>query len=167
MSMERARADLPALLERVKAATQADRELDAALFNALVDDSGRIAFKVSNWSVEPGSRLDRYHDGWLYGKGETDKYADNLPRYSASTDAALELVERLLPGWFVLFNTGSVAPGAGSKVDTRPRAELAEPIETKFGSGVGIRAQVHGATPALAILAALLSALISQQGSPQ
>lgn len=157
-------AESDALREKVAAATGPDRELDAAVFNALVDDGGRIAFKVTNWSIQPGSRLSRYHDGWLYGKSETDEYADDLPRYTESIDAALALVEKLLPRWVVHMRTRDVPPGPWSEVDPNPFAELNEPVKTKYGDGIGIRAQVHGATLPLAILNALLTARALTRG---
>ena len=76
----------------------AARENDAALYNAFVDDGGRKAFRVENWSMPPGVYLTRYHDGWLVGKDADDRYADDLPRYTTSLDDALALTERILPG---------------------------------------------------------------------
>lgn len=154
------------LIQRVSEATGPDRELDAYIARDVDGlpmtfcDFDTGCYHGDCKSPGCGKPLGLHDGRKSYPRDWQDD--DRLPRYSASIDAALALVSRLLPGWFVLFNTGSVAPGAWSKVDTRPRAELAEPIETKFGSGVGIRAQVHGATPPLAILQALLSALQSQ-----
>ena len=72
-----------------------------------------------------------------------------IPHYTTSIDAALTLVPEGW-GWHV------------SKFPL-PRAELAEPIETKFGPGIGIRQQVFTAkTPALALVIACLRA--RQQG---
>lgn len=73
------------------------RELDSRIYNALVDDGGRIAFRVENWATPPGNRLSRYHDGWLVGYSPTDQYADDLPRYTTSIDAVLKLAEKAVP----------------------------------------------------------------------
>lgn len=87
------------MISRLKSLQGPSREVDAEIYNALVDDGGRIAFRVANWATPPGDRLDRYHDGWLVGKSETDRYADDLPHYTASLDATVALVEKALPGW--------------------------------------------------------------------
>lgn len=89
--------DLSGLLARVEVAARPDRHLDAAIYDAFGDDGSRVAFKVDDWSVEPGLHLSRYHDGWLIGRNPQDQYADDLPRYTASIDAALALVEKVMP----------------------------------------------------------------------
>jgi len=58
------------ILKRLKEATGSDRELDAAIF----------------WKLFPGSKPNLHT-------------AMNIPDYTASIDAALALVERMLPGW--------------------------------------------------------------------
>lgn len=88
-------ADLTTLLERVEKATGPYRELDLDIYNALAPEVGFTAFRVENWSEEPGSRLNPYHDGYLIGRSAGDKYADDLPRYTASIDAADALCDRL------------------------------------------------------------------------
>lgn len=64
---------LDGLIERVKAATGPDQELEAELFDALI---GVDALDAKRW----------YGGGWE-------------ARVTASIDAALALVERCLPGW--------------------------------------------------------------------
>jgi hypothetical protein len=66
--------------------------------------------------------------------------------YTSSIDAALTLFGNL--NWQVgVFN-----------LDRIPRAEIAETIMTKYGPGIGIRAQAKGATPAIALCIACLRA---------
>ena len=119
-----ARTDLAALLERVRKATGPDRELDYEIPLA----------------VEPPPPT---------GFWTTDR--EYYPPITSSIDAALGLVERVLPGW-------SWRVGAYN-LDRVPRCELAQPVETEFGPGIGVRAQVDGPTAPLAILAAMLTAL--------
>lgn len=136
-------ATLRDLLERVKAATGPDRELDAAIYNAApekVGDKDFCAFRLpmDEWG-------DRFDDGWRIG-WEGRQYPEKLPRLTASIDAALALVERVLTGhiWDVT-STGQcwIEPDLG-----RP----------DHWNGTA-------ATPPLAILAATLAALIEQEAS--
>lgn len=149
------KSELRALGERVAAASSRhDRDLDAALYNALVDDGGRIAFKVADWSKKPGSNLSRFHDGWLVGKSADDEYAENLPSYSASLDAAMALVERKLPGcWYIM-----------SKEQTRPDEPLfaCELIPKGDHSGKRYLGVAEAETQPFAIIASLLAALVSE-----
>lgn len=88
--------DLSELLERVKAATGPDRELDGAIevmarrfdaYRAGLDDTTRAHWK---------------HNGSTVYDGNTGYVAAN---FTASIDAALALVERCLPGWMVAMGT--------------------------------------------------------------
>jgi hypothetical protein len=144
-------SDLDALLERLEKATGPDREIDAAIYDALAREAGRVAFKVKNWSTLPGSRLSRYHDGWLIGKASDDEYADDLPLYTASIDAAFALVERVLPGAF-----WHIAKGRLTEAEPMFGAELLFGWDQSLGKG-------EGPTAPLAILAATLSALRTQE----
>jgi hypothetical protein len=77
----------------------------------------------------------------------TSEVSDELRFVSSSLDSALALVERVRPGW------------CKSAVDLRP-----EPCEAYvWERGHVGNIQGKAATPALALLAALLRALISQQ----
>lgn len=87
-------------------------------------------------------------DGWLVRGDEQFR----APAYTASIDAALTLVPEGW-AWRVMLD--------GTKLT--PRAELAEPVITDFGPGVGLRAQVCGATPAIALCIASLLARASAQ----
>lgn len=86
--------ELTALLKRIEAASGADREIDAALHNALcAGDFLGVAFHTDDRAFH---ELSRYHDGWLVGRSNTDEYAENLPRYTGSIDAAISLLHRVL-----------------------------------------------------------------------
>lgn len=158
------------LLARVKALTGPDREVDAELYNMLVCEAGRIAFKVQDWSSEPGSRLPRYHDGWLAGHSTTDKYADGLERYTGSIDAAIALVERVLPGWAWKFGTCCVSDDAWLTPDfnspihgERLQAEFPNLVAgSLWDRGVDIDRRPAGNVP-LAIITALLTAIEAKE----
>lgn len=134
-------SDLSSLAARVAAATGPDRELDKALWEALTPHPHNLPLTGGFWT---------------YGYD---------PPLTYSIDSSLALVEKLLPGWSWSIDTMSVPPGEWSKVKRLPRVQLAEPVKTKYGDGVGIRAQTQGATPSLAILAALLKALEAADAS--
>jgi hypothetical protein len=151
------------LLARVEAATGPDREIDASIYNAMVDDGGRRAFRVSNWSRGRAPMLGRYHDGWLTGKSEDDIYADDLVRFTASIDAALALVERVLPGW----GADVGYPARMGEHHGQPWADVwasREDERYRWDRSLGRPTPRHSNAPTvpLAILAALLKALQAQ-----
>jgi len=117
-------SDLTALLERVRSATGPNRELDGYIAILLNDP-------LSSFEI-----LGRR--GWAY------------PEYTASVDAALALVERMLPGADPICLAGEAGRWWAS-IDTF--------------DGVGEDAEWFRSAP-LAILAALLSALIDKAKSP-
>lgn len=71
-----------------------------------------------------------------------------LPRYTLSIDAALALVERKLPGWRGDIDTAPFEPGDLCGARFFPPGKITNIAE-------------QAATPPLAILAAILSALIA------
>lgn len=140
------------LLARIEAAEGPSREIDLALANLLVfsEPHRLISSHVSGWSHDfayPESELplggDEYH-GWA--KALNHMIAQPVERYTSSIDAALALCERVLPGchWSV------------SNAAVRPRANvwMASPISR----GISPPPHSSAATPALALLAALLKA---------
>jgi hypothetical protein len=164
-------SDLEQLLERVRAAKRADRKIDATVYDALVDDGGRKSFRVTNWATLPGARLHaKYHDGWLVGKSSDDHWAEDLPCYTASIDAALALVNKVLPGWCWRIGTCCVsddawlAPDWNSPVHgPRLRQELGEPVRgSVLDEGIDVDRRPPGNVP-LAIIEALLEALIAKR----
>lgn len=127
------------LLGRVEAATGPDRELGREIMLTLGWQRtciGHFYGPLYYWS--PPGRAGRGYD------------EDKLPDATASVDAALLLIERVLPGW---------ADTTYSKTTTHgPRAVLVNP-------DYRIQVGADGATRPLALLAALLKALLPQ-GSP-
>jgi hypothetical protein len=122
-----------------------DAALCEVLFGVKVDRSGSL---WGVWSMEATGRPDL--------EGVPESVFDKLPLYTASLDAALALCERVLPGesWGLQNND---------------RGQRLEPHH-KFWAAIGLyepggKYQGSGATPAIALLAALLKALISQEQS--
>lgn len=130
------------LIARVERATGPDREIDALICERfdlpkceLPDCYPDIMLRIIN-RVKAGGE-----DGCI-------------PRYTESLDAVVGLIERELPGW--AWNVERFP---------RVRAQIAEPIMTKFGPGIGVRAEATDtATPALALLLAFLRAHEAQSG---
>lgn len=119
------------LLERIRAADGPDRELDE-----------QLALAIGGWKQSEDSHYTESPEGLDYYYP-----SEHWPHYTASIDAALALVTKLLPGrWWVL-NSGLEAGSATCLIDA------GKPFETHND---------HGATPPLAILASLLTALIAQ-----
>lgn len=108
------------LQARVRAAEGPDREIDVALEVTL--DTKQIGWE--KWSI--------------------------AQLYTSSLDAAVALVERMLPGWFWRMWGGRGKPGAHLN---RVNLELCERHDEAHGDGV---------TPCLALIDATLSALIAK-----
>jgi len=125
-------ADLRA---RVEAATGADRVLD--------------------WQVGAATGHSSFdHDSALWPPFREGSRAEKaVPAYTASLDAVLALVGEKLPGWHV------------NELHQRPDEPLwwadllVREIEGPPGDEPTWRANAHAATPALALLSALLAAL--------
>lgn len=133
-------SDLEGLLERVKVATAPDRELDV-----------RFGMFESGLAMNEDvlAQIGVPHTGWTPSE-------DEWPRYTASIDAALALVEKTLPGW--CYAIQSVVLGKDT-LNHIPWCGLA----SGYWSGVFDEHEGRGATLPLAILAALLTALIAEQ----
>lgn len=139
-------ADIASLLERVTAATGPDRVLDLDLARALVPDVVVLRRNDDDTANEP-------HTYW---------------EYTASIDAALALVERLLPGWSVRIYSH---PGAayvdiyrlGEYIDL-PSGAPVRNISSPYYEAV----RINDRHVALAIVEALLRSLIQEQkdGAP-
>lgn len=130
--------ELQSLLARVEAATEPDRDIDADLTVALL--GGKAEWLTAQYTgdlvaahVVPSAN----HRG---GLAKQPVYA-----LTASLDAALALVGRVLPGW--AWSVGNKASGGQAYLMSGPGAVLC-----------GGEAN----TPALSLLAALLKALITQ-----
>jgi hypothetical protein len=145
-------ADLTELLERVKEATGPDREIDRAIALA----TGQLHEDhdcVLDLTGARGTRLYRIDpDGGRVFGGLGD---DILIRpYTASLDAALALVERVLPEHVWTLSSGHQVGGPSSYDGYG--SDVAEFIKTADYP------EHFGRTPALALLTATLTALAAQ-----
>lgn len=138
--------DLAALLERVEKAEGPDREIDAELYFwfGMSKRQRTDALKFRERNCE-GREL--YSIAILAGIVAMDYYSTCNPieKYTASLDAAVALVEKMLPG--------------SSWMAARP--------PEKTGRAVIVRelvseSEATAATPALALIAALLKELIAK-----
>lgn len=130
----------PSLLERVEAATGADREIDKELAQHLLGAFIRLSTTGEGW---------RYQMLLPDHQGVSFESLPDVPAYTSSLDAALSLVERVLPGW-------------GVEVLT-PDRDMWRATVWPWVSSRGTRDNVgfrysYAKTPALALLAALLKA---------
>ncbi len=136
------RSDMVELLARIEAATGPDRELDGDLHNVLFGTAYvRSAGSVSGFMTS-----------------ETDNGNPYVERYTASIDAALALVERMLPGYrwgvsAVGIKRGTHPDGKAAYVDGfRAHVTESSPLRP-------MPSTADAPTAPLAILAALLKAL--------
>ena len=113
--------DLLALIERVEKATGPDRDLDAAVFVAVTgaatwsyDDNCHIDALIKSGAYRGDKQLHPDYAPnprvtWRYRIGDAD-YGE-VPSLSASVDAALALLERVLPGAFWHMAKGKLRAG--------------------------------------------------------
>jgi len=134
------KAELQALLERVKAATGPDREID------------RLIGETLSAEYQPRNVYRRGH--YIGNRPVLLRVARDYPRYTASLDAITALIERELPGWAWFVQKIDVAGNASS-------ADLWIPAQRTQGLRVE-RCYEQAATPPLALTAAFLSAMIAQ-----
>ncbi len=135
--------ELTGLLDRVKAASGPDRHLDA-----LVEVQAR---RFAAYAAGLDDRTRAYWNGTIDGDVYDSSISYAAPRYTASIDAALALVEKMLPGcmWRVQ---------SDPKIGDTFYATLVPSYPAGASAG-------DGATAPLAILAALLTALTSLKAS--
>ena len=131
---------LRALLARVEAATGPDRKIDAAI--AVTIDGGPKSFTSDD---APDRTRGSYGAGIWFTDADNYHVLSKTVRcaalITASIDAAVALIERVLPEWiWDVTSTGTSWIMAGDESDLHVPAK--------------------GATPALAILAAIFRALI-------
>ncbi len=143
-------SDLKELLELVENATGPDREIDADLFVALINPEWVTSKK------DPGFAAADKRSFWPEGKARyITRDCKPAPQYTASIDAAVALVERMLPGWSIEMVRTRYCTVEMWKADE----------QGFFNSGRDpIVRRTEGYTLPLAILAALLKALIAQEG---
>ena len=154
-------ADIASLLERVEKATKADRDLDRDLC---------LGLSYSGY-VDAPLNLRRAEDDWLdyecVEDGHTVQCSDTPPELTASIDAALALVERMLPGWkwgvaSVAVKTGEKSPEGYPRYGTGFRAHV-----TQVSALRPMPSVAEGPTAPLAILVALLRSLSQGAGHEQ
>ena len=137
-------SDLDALLERLEKATGPDRELDEAIMALFYTLDERHIGTTEGWDDDPDSFKPVKDRVWV--DPATDKWVSTAAfHFTASIDAALALVERVLPGW--MHANGNCGE------QNMPWACITEPDEPcrDFSAGAP--------TEPLAILIALLRAL--------
>lgn len=149
-------ADLAELLARVKAATGPDRELDALVWASTLPSDG---IGLDGYGLPDGSHFEHEADEdgsvsqYVILDGKSHKRARrSAPDFTASIDAALALVERMLPGTCWLMAKGR----------TRPDEPLYGIQLIQEGADDAIADEAEHECVELAILAALLTALIHQ-----
>lgn len=133
------------LLARVEAATGGDRELDGEMWVTLMwtrENTDPCFYEL----LDEGRWREALHSvqpNW--------RERDWVPRYTSSLDAALGLVERMLPGSYsgLQQNRGENVPAWSGYVDS------------------GDEHEGWGASAALALLAAMLRALLSSEAPRQ
>lgn len=146
--------DLAQLKQRVNAASGPDREIDAALATGLVGWCLHPLGRQRDDSVQSDTGrtcLDCGADSWGNTGTTGQRLHDPVRPYTASLDAALALVERVLPGWLV--DLTEHPDGEGGRYYS---TQLYTPDILKSVS------REHVTRP-LALLSALLAALIAQQ----
>ncbi len=131
-------SDLASLLEQVRSAKGADRELDWHVADATGHESFNTTIQGMWQPYMTGSRADKA-----------------VPAYTASIDAALALVDRKLPGW-----SWKVV---GEPAATNPHCAVIRNAG-KLSDVAPASVASHRTAP-LAILLALLTALITQGDS--
>lgn len=141
-------SDLSALRERVESATGADREIDGALWKELNREAWaeQCTFKGTLYAGHKHTPAEKR-------KHELRSAEFFAPRYTASLDAALALVEAKLPGRDIdLEIRETMADGVVLRVTDAAIYPLAYSDDQRSF-------KAYGNTPALALLAALLAAL--------
>lgn len=130
---------LPTLLPRLESGEASD-ELDALL-----------------WGLYDPRPLERTGDGpAIWKRDPVDTIAfEGPPRFTTSLDAALALAERVLSGWQVGICVGAKATAVVIEPD-KPGAGILDAWPRKWEAG--------GATPALALCAAIVKAKIGEVG---
>ena len=140
------------LIERVEAATGADRKIDAAICAALriIPESERQPELAGDIEAD-GAAVVVWHKA---GSVRMLKYSP--PDYTASLDAAIALVEKVLPdhGWFLRRDD---TDANGRRAAPIYNAALLYPDALRVIAASGQRP-----TPALALCLALLKAKLSE-----
>lgn len=137
--------DLAQLIERLEAASEGSRELDATMFRAI---GAPLPDKFANLNLE----LTWGPDGSAYMPVGEMQVRYEPPAYTTSLDAIVALIERKLLGW---------SWGVSGALSPTCTGMLYEPAPT--ATGYRTKRRADGKTPALALCIAFLRALQAQQ----
>jgi len=140
--------NLEQLLDRVVKATGADREIDAAIASEFFGVEIKRENKDRNWRMGHRTTKTRKAEPWVA-----------LPAFTASVDAAIAFIERVLPGWGWELTEPAVVAG----VSPRSRSSARIWPSTSFKDNGSRTAFGDAETIPLALLAAALSALIVKE----
>lgn len=143
--------ELKALLDRVEAATGANYALECDIFRALA-----MPLPEEYANIRIGLKWDEAQQAFIYPLGDMQvRY--NPPPCSASVDAAIVLCAATLPHahWSVTNACASTERGGKANVW----------VPSPISRGVVLNGPTKAATPALALVAALLRALIAKETS--
>lgn len=133
------------LLSRLQGLTAPDREVDADIFQLL---GGSEWDKAYIRAQEP---CGCPHD--LAVSTARERYS---PAYTASLDAAVALCERVLPGWFWRAGRTSLFPNGWAYISRTHPSHCDREDEASCSDG-------RAATPAIALLIAILTALEARE----
>ena len=141
------------LLARVVAAKGPDRDLNVALAIEFTDWCRHEHTTRSGWQDDTGFTCDACGaDSWGNKSASGQRLHDGCPAYTGSIDAAMTLMERVLPG-----ATWAVAGPSDHSGRNRASVTAASPFRPMPVIAKGC------ATPGLNLVAALLTALIAAE----
>ncbi len=140
--------ELADLIERVKVATGPDRELDCRLSHHFERSKGISYGSGDDSGWAPAETIDGWDDAKWATMG-TEHVSSLVRRYTSSVDAVLALIEEKLPG-----TAGTVSFGRDD-----PQVAF---IDYYDADQHDWQEDAKGATPALALLICLLTALQEQ-----
>lgn len=145
------------LLDALRAATEPSRELDAEI--EICIGGGEVVWKIANYTMEQYPAIRRPSKHHVGGFAN-----EHCPLLTASLDAANAFRERMLPGWeLALAGPWRYAEGHERAGQEAWYAEVCDCFED---SGLGYtqvnNLEHRGATPAIALCAAVIAALIAQ-----
>ena len=138
----------PGLIERLEAAGEWSRELDAEI---AVWSAYRGAVRIVDAREES---IFRHQPGWCRDANDISILA---PNYTTSLDAALALAERVLPGWE--FGTYISRPDVHGNRQTKIEARRWQDVAPEYAFAC---ASSSARTPALALCIAILKARATQ-----